>query len=722
MQITHLKRFEVQMAGVFKDVQTLDDLDTSIYEYGLSCGERGTEPYRRATGAAYEIYNQFFCTRYEGDTLLGIRDVQDTSLTPFNSGFDFTFNSPDGSVGLLQTKWHHNINWKFTEGELGTFGGRILDEGVQIPNNAILFTNCCHVPSKDNGSVFHYEWDDRARRRHRVFDRTMQEQFILRDPTFWNDLRQDLEDSCKNHVKPLPELWDHQKEVDKATQTVIRDGGRGRVVVATGGGKTLNEYLNVEQVLFEESGRLTVVVAPTRDLVDQHFIKYHEHGLFHKGVHAVSFKSGSEPPRDDGAVEFIQTTNGDRMVELLEDQTADKIHVCVTYKSFPVLMRALRRAQVDADLIIFDEFQHLVSQQKNEFGESNMRAYLHSLPASRILFYSASQKHGRILSAFDEKVFGPLLVDIPYKRLREEGILVPRLQIIPIRIAPQRIEGLSASLRRQAEMFQNVDPAEVYREAAGMIVAYEHASTKYPDGVNIITWSKKVAHLQMIMENPVVQARIGEDVSLHAVYAQVPSNQRRAVYETVRSSLGNVLGQHSCVNEGIDVPNLNVGYVARSLGIVSTQQGPGGRPTRAHPIDKERFRAGKLSIDDPMGWVKYSATVYVLVETGEDETFLDFMCDLIRKLQFAGLEESDYEFIDLVDQRTGNIDPDNDWMSQIGSWIELNSESLEDVISKARIILDQEEEASVIDHEVSEYTAKSLDQKFAEGGLAPFCD
>lgn len=688
MKITHQHRFSINENHVFNDVSSYDELDVAIKQYGISQNSNTTsEEYRRAVGAAFEVFNQFFCLKYGSTPLLNINKITDTSLDPFNEGYDFSFSSLDENSGMLQTKWKSDSHHKFTRKELGTFSSVLRDEGI-TPNNSILFTNIRHAPSKDKGSLFHFGWDSKAQKQMRVVDRTAQEEFILRDSSFWVELNVVLAESCITQLTPVPVNEEHQDEMELASNRVI-DGeiSRGRIVCATGGGKTLIEYRNIIRTLFHYNKKLTVIVAPTRDLVDQHFTTFHDYGLFHEGVMAINFKSGSEPARDESRMSFSQTTQESDLIPILND--FDKVHICVTYKSLPVLINALNNIGYRADLIMFDEFQHLVSQKINEMGISNMREFLLELPADRILFYSASQKRGRILSSFDEDVFGPLLCDISYKRLRENGILVQKLNIIPVRVNPSRIVGLTESIKAQAKLFNNVDLKETTIEAAGMIVAYEHAKQNNP-GVNMITWGKKISHLQTIGSSQAIRDRLSDD-TIHVIHAGIPTRTRTEVYEKIRNSHNNILLQHSCVSEGVNVVNLDTAFVARRLNTISMQQGPGGRPTRAHPDDRARFKTGELKANNPDGWKKYTATVYVLVETGEDETFLSFMTDLVRKLQFAGLTEDDYEFLDLVEERHGTEEGDDHWKSNIELVSEIGADSLEDVIRQAHLDLEEEE-------------------------------
>lgn len=92
MKITHLSVYRINENKVFENVNSYKELNDSIKSYGMSSGDNiGSENYNLKVGEAFEVFNQFFCIKYGSTPLLGIGKVVDTSDSPFNEGFDFTF-------------------------------------------------------------------------------------------------------------------------------------------------------------------------------------------------------------------------------------------------------------------------------------------------------------------------------------------------------------------------------------------------------------------------------------------------------------------------------------------------------------------------------------------------------------------------------------------------------------------------------------------------------
>jgi len=699
--LSHHHRFEVHTAGIFNDVNSYSELNNAIRMYGTSKGGSDTEGYRVAVGGAFEVFCEYFYRRYDTDVHIGVTELQDTSTDRFQVGYDFIYNNLQQEEGRIQTKWKGDSTHKFTRDELGTFSSILYEEGI-LHHNAILFTNLTHNTSEEKGSVFHFSWDIGARKQMRVFDQFAQNQFILRDPEFWNDLRTSLDDSCiTEFVIPFTNRA-HQDLMEENQKDILHDGGRVTQVCATGGGKSQCERNTVDYVHFTLNKRLTILVAPTIGLVNQHFNDFYKIGFFHKGVHAINFNTGSEPDYDD-RISFTQPTDT-RIMEaiftnLLND-TSKHIHVTTTYKSLKNLTSLMDTMGIITDCVIFDEYQHLITQKVNDLGVSDMREYLFAFPAFSLLFYSASIKKGRRLCALDEEVFGPIVTNITYKYLREHGILVPKIMIKIIRIdSNHKITGLTKEMLEHAKVYEDLDIKAATVESAGVVIACEDAKNVYGQ-VNLVTFSERVNHCKVIGQSKVVQDRLS-NMDLHVVHAGVPTNQRTKIYNHLRDTVDNVLLQHSCVTEGIDVTSFNAAVAIRSLGIIEMQQAI-GRIVRAHPEDTKLFEQGLLSLDDPTGWIKYSATFYVLVDTDSMDEFADQMKQLLYKLQFAGLTEDDYEMAELLGSRHGVETPGDEWKTPIRTNADIGQLSLEDVIRRAQLEMEQEERMMEINKQVDE--------------------
>jgi superfamily II DNA or RNA helicase len=177
---------------------------------------------------------------------------------------------------------------------------------------------------------------------------------------------------------------------------------------------------------------------------------------------------------------------------------------------------------------------------------------------------------------------------------------------------------------------------------------------------------------------------------LQTVHAEIPARDRKKVYDKIKDSNDSILFQYSVVKEGIDITPFNALIISRNLDVIGTQQGI-GRVVRAHPEDTAALKAGTISLDSPEGWKKYTATVYVIIHDGEMDDYRKRLKDFIGKLQFTGLTDEDYQFGEIVEQRSG-MSEENDASVPILSTRELfEQDSLRDMIARLRIEMEEDE-------------------------------
>jgi hypothetical protein len=196
-KITHLFIYKTEKDGVFDNVNSYNELNETIKKYGKEQSKlQETEElkkgvYNDTTGDLFEIYTQFFGNRYGETPLLNIKNVIDTSDEPFTAGYDFTFTSLFDKPGQIQSKWRSNPIKQFKLKDLATNDSIAAACDIE-KNDNILFTNL-----DDTENLFHFSYTY-ARKKRRVIGRNAQEEFILRDPKFWNDF------SNPNLIPPSP--------------------------------------------------------------------------------------------------------------------------------------------------------------------------------------------------------------------------------------------------------------------------------------------------------------------------------------------------------------------------------------------------------------------------------------------------------------------------------------------------------------------------------------
>lgn len=684
IKLKHLSASKVADSQLFNDIKNYNNFINKVIKYGnnnkklkIKDSDESKTAYNDAVGEVFEVYTEFFMIRYgtEANPHLGVKLITDTSQNKYQAGYDFTYQTFFNEPARLQSKFRSNPNDKLTLKDLGTFVSMCDGEGI-LKDRRILFTNLEH---SENNQVFHFSYKY-GNNQMRVFDKNAQLSFIKRDPTFWEDFSQSLILSIvpRSDFKKPHAPRDYQKKMINAGKKILKSRMENRttIIAATGAGKSLSQYFLIKHGFENCNFTLQIIVAPTIALSQQHYLMYENYGMFHKdGIKPIEFMTGQEA-RTDSQIEYFKTTS----IKELSDNVGNKTLIFVTYASFEKLVIGLKLKNINPDAIHFDEFQNLIIQKKQQ------KELIESL-IGKIIFWSASIKRGRIISALDEKLFGKIYVNISYKELRVKGIVVP-VKVIPVYVNynTEALKPIKRSLKEAAKD-KNIDFNKFLSEVAGTIISYTYMKEKF-NNCNLITFSKQVDICKEIVKNSEIMPYFNGD--LNTIHAATQMNERNYILDTIKKSTDSVLVQHSVISEGIDVTSFNASFVARGMEIIPTQQGPIGRISRAHPEDTKNLELGKISIDSPEGWIKPCGYMFVLVDSSDSNDNKNFLKDIVKKLQESGLSEDDYQFMDIQEERNG-VFKSEDWIAPVENISEiLDSETLEDVINKARIEIENE--------------------------------
>ncbi len=680
------------VVSVFDNVASYDEMIDAIKSQGKEHGNGDQDRQNDFVGAAFEVYTEFWFKRYATacNTLLGIRDIKHTSNDKYHEGKDFDAIDIQTSTPVgIQSKFRSNPTQKLSRDDLQTFLDlRLTDVDGPAPCSKIfLFTNLEHCPTEQNsGGCF--QRSDLIKKINGVLDRRQQSLYIDRDPTFWADLQAAMKaSSVKPTYDAVPVMYPHQEKMIGAIRSMT--GKNGRVICATGGGKTRVEYQAIHDGFFGANAGhdgvkpfIQILVAPRIDLLRQHSASFHEYGLFGKdGVVEVHFRTGSESRQKH--TEYAQFTSRDELAETLATYYDRKILIFVTYASVAKLFSALGEEGRGSRLTVWDEFHHTVKQDKS------WKDKLVSFPSDKNLFFSASEKDGRVLSSSDEAIYGPKLIDVSYKTLRDAGILVPKLVLKFIRLNKDsgRVAAIERSLRDAAKA-DGFDIKDATMEAASIAAAQDDHEACGKDVFNLVTFSRSVPICKAIVRSEAVREELGEHTLLQTVHSDVKSSARAITYESVKKSANSVLCQHSILVEGIDVTAFNSAILSRQMDVTATQQAI-GRVVRAHPDDKREFQAGKLKVEDQSGWRKYSSTIYVIIHNDDSLTFKQLVVEMIEKLEGAGLGPKDILKEELESKKHGTKE-DAPLTVSLASEVDLCGMSLNDYINN--IVVEYEEE------------------------------
>lgn len=710
MKITHLSIYQISSDGVFDNVNSYKEMNDIIKLYG----EEYPEDYNNRVGMSFEIFTQFFSMKYGSTPLLGMKNIQDTSDDAFTRGYDFTFTDLNDNPGQIQSKWRGNPSHQFTLGELANNSAIASDMDISKDNN-ILFINI-----DDSDNLFHYEYRT-ARNKRRVIGRNAQEEFILRDPKFWDDFRKCIKESAKNEfVNPFTPR-DIQEWVLNGT---IKDGvtydgtesvlsgkyDKGRIEVSTGGGKTLCQFYNIDKSFNQYEKNVAVMILPTRSLINQTFKEFYKWKMFgyeekgkiiDTGVSCLIIMSGGNPRYNNQVANVLQELNPEKCVKFIEEEISKnrKVVIFTTMRSHTLkyedIVNNLREKNIRVGLEIVDEYHNVISNSSDRKTQLEIAEYLKNSKdrCDGSLFYSASNKDGQILSSFNEDLFGPLLCKVNRNDLKIRGYVSPRLIFKIVKVKP--ISNSSESKRDSVRIGLDMDSAQI--EEVGIISAYNDLKNYY-ENPNMITFGDHVEGCRYIANNEHMSIYL-PGVSNHFMAAETSNSERDMIIEKIKNSGGNILHQHSVAKEGINLPNLHGSVFGRDMSIIGSQQGI-GRSDRVLYDDTVNFQKGIIKLDDPTGWNKYYNVIYLIVDN--DETFANRLKMIVKYLLDSGIPEDEWDISVVDDDGKNKVEKKTpDFSPSISMVVKFDSDKFKKMIERVKIEIIEEEKKIQVELEDS---------------------
>jgi superfamily II DNA or RNA helicase len=697
MRISHQSVYKIKKDKVFDSVNSYKELNDAIRTYGESLG---IEEYNNAVGNCFEVFTQFFCMKYGNTPLLRILNISDTSDDPYNQGYDFTFTDFDGMSGQIQSKWRSNPKHQFTLSELSANSAIASDMGIGKDNN-ILFTNL-----DDVDELFHYTYKT-ARNKRRVIGRNSQEEFILRDNNFWNEFRDCIKKSAKYKYEDPYHPRDIQSWIMngvnkdgiqyEGTESVISGKyHRGKVEASTGAGKTLCQFYNIDRSFKVYNKNLAVMVAPTISLITQTFNEFCMWKMFgdnngQSNVSCLIIMSGSIPKHDDQIVDLKVDLNINNCIDFISDRVSKgrKVVVFTTMKSqdlkYSNIIDSLKEKSIRVGLEIVDEYHNIISSSGSRKDQLETAEFLRNSEerTDGALFYSASNKHGHILSSFNEELFGKLLCKVTRNDLRIRGYVVPKLVFKIVRVNPKKNDAES---RRSASRVK-LDLDKAQSEAVSIVSAYKDLKNYYDDP-NMITFGDHVEGCRYISINEEVKNNLS-GTKIHFMASETKNSDREIIIDTIKNSGGNILNQHSVAKEGINIKNLHASIIGRTMAIISLQQAI-GRSDRALQEDTINLEKGLISLDSPIGWKKYYNVIYIIVDS--DDSFKNRVKEIVGYLLGEGIPESEWDITELEDDGKGGSDYESpDFSPDVPTSFSFNKKKFQEMIQQVKIELIEED-------------------------------
>ena len=164
------------------------------------------------------------------------------------------------------------------------------------------------------------------------------------------------------------------------------------------------------------------MILPTRSLISQTFGEFYKWKMFgddnnRSDVSCLIIMSGSKPRYNDQVANVLQTLSIKESINFIYNEISigRKVVIFTTMKShglkYSDIIDGLKEKSIRVGLEIVDEYHNIISSSTSRKEQLEIAEYLRNSEdrTDGALFYSASNKHGQILSSFNEDLFGKLL-------------------------------------------------------------------------------------------------------------------------------------------------------------------------------------------------------------------------------------------------------------------------------------------------------------------------
>ncbi len=444
---------------------------------------------------------------------------------------------------------------------------------------------------------------------------------------FWDSLKQSLQESAKKpKARTIKTLYDHQKNArtvtidDLLTSTSL---DRAQVIMATGGGKTTNEHLAVEDSITHCKTRLHIVAAPRIALVFQLFNEFWTYKI--NDWHPILVNSSGEDQELDAytgeELLVVEPTTMDDKIDQQIDEAFERnqpVVIFITYHSLRErhLERLTRKYTVD--LAICDEAHNLT--RKDWFP-------LLSAPVKKWIFYTATRKinysknnsnTSNIGQGMNNvQMFGYPIVSLSPRYLMDLGMIVPpRLHLVHVPAEDVRNFKLHGSDKKD------------YREQMAAIVAgvrehVEQVKNYGDDSARIIIFCKNATDAHDFADSATLRTEL-PDFTIDAVtsYKEKMKRKREEIFESFKKEKYSIIFHYDVLSEGIDLPGATGILVLRALKEIKATQGV-GRTLRALAEDRFNLSIGKIEVGDSSGWQKPYGWIILPIIEGKNEDAME---------------------------------------------------------------------------------------------------
>lgn len=371
-------------------------------------------------------------------------------------------------------------------------------------------------------------------------------------------------------AKPLRK---HQAEAVALALKNLKQTGKTQVLHATGTGKTLTGLT----IYKELDPKVGVLLFPSLQLIRQASQKdYKEHFPNIPQLYVCSDKTLDDKENQIGTTKDLEELRklGNKVTTSINEirlflKNNKKCIIFCTYQSFPILRRALARSRVKPGLALYDEAHKSVGSE------------VHNLNASNTVYMTATPRIGRGdkkkdgMTNFDK--FGTIAHEMPIRRAIEQNLLVDyRIAILITldRTLPERIKN--STLKNC-----NYGPKDI-----ALVQTILKARKKYKKKRCIVFFNTIAGSQRAFEAWEALGKKEGEFSGI--VSGKMSTVDRASILEELAKNELGVVFTPRCLNEGIDIPALDMVVFADPKNSVTDITQICGRPLRLDDKDPNK--------------------------------------------------------------------------------------------------------------------------------------
>ena len=631
LQHPYLKK--VKQRELFKGIRTFKEIENQIVEHSNLQKDRGD---------AFEVFAEAFLK-------LGLN-------APYKSVFPENVISADHFKSLRLKARSKNV--KGIDGVLETHSGELHTYQVKFRTKSDMLTW-----NEGTGSVTASKYADSLL----LFTNSEEIDEDIKDRNIYSIKLDFLSSLTSKDFKKIEDLIyldqvksrdviqlePYQEEAVQAVIEELKNASRTQLIMPCGSGKTIVGQRIIEQI---ENANVILILVPTLQLLNDTFEDYIENTIWTTfpyicvGSKVFDTNSKDHIDLDVHDLPFVSSTDPYSIRKFLNRKSKRKV-VFSTYQSLPVLAEALGKKHVD--VAIFDEAHNTASKKGNywTFGleDKNIKIknkiIITETPRKFHLLRKNEDVMRSVFSMDDFNAYGNVAYKLTFKKAAYEYKVICKYKII---ISIINSEYYTKDDLKSAGVL--IGYSEVNAETIAKQIALLDA-VKKNEIKKIISFHPKISHASEFVGEKEKSIRHRLDgFNFYTISSKQSAGDRRVNMRSSRNSENALISNAQCLNEGVDVPAVDmVAFMHPKRSAISIVQAVGRAIRKPRGSNKEWgyvfvpifLEKNKNETDLQAAQRSNFKDVYEVINALRDHD--EVLDDIIKKLKIEKGRTGDFE-------------------------------------------------------------------------------